>query len=199
MKAVSPALKPGFIITYTGNVYRGKQNPGRLLAAVKDLITEGSIDRADIEVRFYGARLAWLEKEINSHALSGVIKQYGTVSPQAAIEKQKESQLLLLLDWDDPDEKGVCPLKTFEYFGSRRPVLAIGGINGNIVDTLLDRTKAGKHAVTDENIREALKCFYREYKQQGHIAYHGITGEIEKYTHQRMTGEFVEILNRFVG
>lgn len=198
MKAVSPGMKPGFTITYTGNIYRGKQNPGRLFSALRDLIAEDSIDKADIKVRFYGPRLDWLEKEIIDHTLSDIVKQYGMVSPQESIEKQKESQLLLLLDWEDSTEKGVCPLKTFEYLGAQRPILAIGGVERNVVDLVLDRTKAGIHAITNKNISEALKHFYQEYKQMEQLPYHGITEEINKYTQRRMTGEFVEILQRFV-
>ena len=199
MKEISPGMKPGFTITYTGNIYGGKQNPGKLFAALRSLISADEIDPADVEARFYGPKLDWLEKEITEYTLSGIVKQYGIVSPQAAIEKQKESQLLLLLDWDDPDEKGVCPLKFFEYLGAERPVLAIGGVEGNAVDLLLDKTKAGMHAITEDNIKESLTQLYLEYKLKGQVAYYGLGEEINQYTHQRMTGEFADILNRFSG
>ena len=192
-------LNPGFTITYTGNIYRGKQNPRKFFAALRNLISEGEIDPSGIEIRFYGPKLDWLEKEITEYTLSGIVKQYGMVSPPVAIEKQKESQLLLLLDWDDPGEKGVCPLKFFEYLGAERPVLAIGGVEGNAIDLLLGKTKAGMHAITEDNIKESLRHLYQEYKLKGQVAYYGLGEEISQYTHQRMAGEFADILNRFSG
>jgi hypothetical protein len=188
-------LTSKFTITYTGNIYGGKQDPTKLLVALRKLIAEDAIDPDDIEVRFYGPRLEWLENEIGKYTLSSSVKQYGLVPQQVAIEKQRESQLLWLLDWDDPTETGVYPLKIFEYLGSRRPVLATGGVAGNVIGMLLDQTKAGIHAVTTDNIKNSLRDLYREYKLNGEISYHGLGEEIDKYTHPKMTGEFVAILD----
>lgn len=195
MKEVSAGVKPGFTITYTGNIYGRKQHPGRLFAALRSLIKDGSLDPADIEVRFYGPKLDWLEKDIASYSVSGIVKQHGIVSQKEAIVKQKESQLLLLMDWDDPAENGWYPLKAFEYLGAARPVIAIGGVTGNAVDLLLKKTRVGVQAITEDNIGETLLRLYQEYKQEGRVSYHGIGEEIEKYSHRRMTGEFVEILD----
>lgn len=191
-------LSSKFTITYTGNIYGGKQSPARLFTSLRNLISEGIINPGDVEVRFYGSRLAWLEKEINKSGLSGIVRQYGLVSPQAALEKQKESQLLWLLDWDDPAENGWYPLKVFEYLGTRRPVLATGGVTGNAVDTLLSETKGGVHAVTTDSITDSLKDYYKEYRQHGKISCHGLEAEINRYTHREMTAKFVAILNGLV-
>ena len=188
-------LTSKFTITYTGNIYSGNQDPTKLLVALRKLIAEDAIDPDDIEVRFYGPRLEWLENEITKYSLSSSVKQYGLVPQRVAIEKQRESQLLWLLDWDDPAETGVYPLKIFEYLGSRRPVLATGGVAGNVIGTLLDQTKAGVHGVTTDNIKNSLRDLYREYKLNGELSYHGLGEEIDKYTHPKMTGEFVAILD----
>ena len=194
MKEVSTGVKPGFIITYTGNIYDRNHSPRRLFAALRDLISDGTLDPYDVEVRFYGPRLTWLEKEISKSGLSGVVKQYGTVPQQVAIEKQKESQLLWLMDWDDSAENGWYPLKFFEYLGTGRPILATGGVAGNVVDLLLTKTKGGIHAVTTDSVKNSLRDLYGEYKLKGEVPYHGLRDEIDKYTHRKMTGEFVAIL-----
>jgi hypothetical protein len=194
----SARLTPRFTITYTGSIYRGKQSPASFLTSLQSLISEGTMNPDDIEVRFYGPRLAWLEKEIDNSGLSGVVKQHGTVPPQAASEKQKESQLLLLLDWEDHVVNGWYPLKIFEYLGAGRPILATGGVAGNAVDTLLSETGGGVHAVTPDSIKNSLRNFYSEYKLEGEITFHGLRGKIDKYTHRNMTGAFVAILDGLV-
>ena len=184
-----------FTITYTGTIYTRKQNPSGLFAALKELIANKTIDQNNIEVRFYGSETAWLNREVPKHGLSGIVRHYGLVSRQNAIEKQRESQLLLLLDWDDPQEQGVYPGKIFEYLAARRPILATGGVAGNVVSKLLDETKAGIHAPTVPNIKNALKEFYNEYAPNSKIGYQGLEPEISKYSYREIAREFAEILN----
>ncbi len=189
-------LTAKFTITYTGTIYTGKQDPAKLFAALRDLISSGIVNPDDIEVRFYGSELGWLGKEIEQYGLSSVVKQYGTISWHTAIEKEKESQLLLLLDWEDPQEKGVYTGKIFEYLGARRPILAIGGVAGNVVDVLLGETKAGIHAPTVGHIKNTLEALYREYKLKGEIAYNGEESKLSKYTHREMVKKFADILDQ---
>lgn len=186
-------------ITYTGTIYIGKQEPSKFFVALKGLIYDGTIDPRDIDVRFYGPREEWLAKEIEEHQLSSVIKQYGIIPHHTAVEKQRESQLLLLLDWDDPQERGVYTGKIFEYFGARRPILATGGSDDDVVARLLNETKAGVHATTVEGIKDLLIEFYDEYKLTGKIAYNGLEIEINKYTHREIARKFAEILDYLIG
>ncbi|MFC2007779.1 glycosyltransferase [Chloroflexota bacterium] len=187
-----------FTITYTGTIYTRKQHPTGLFAALKELISDKVIDPDNIEVRFYGSEPGCLDREIPEYGLSGIVRHHGLVSRQSSIEKQKESQLLLLLDWDDPQEKGVYPGKIFEYLAARRPILATGGITGNVVSKLLDETKAGIHAPTVPDIKDALKELYHEYARNGIVGYQALEPETSKYSYREMAREFAEILNHLV-
>ena len=168
------------------------------MVALSDLISNGAINPDDIEVRFYGSEPAWLGKEVEHYGLTSTVKQYGTIPRNSAIGKQRESQLLLLLDWDDPREKGVYTGKIFEYLGARRPVLATGGVAGNVIDVLLDETNAGVHAITVEDIKKALKELYREYKMRGEVKYPGKESGISKYSQREMARKFAGIINSLV-
>lgn len=187
-------LTAKFTITYTGMIYTGNQDPAKLFEALRDLSSGGTIDPSEIEVRFYGRKVVWLEREIERYGLSSSIKHYGAVPKEVALEKQRESHLLLVLDWDDPKERGIYTYKIFEYLGSRRPILATGGSKGDIVQELLDETKAGIHAPTGEDVKKALKELYQEYKLKGEVTYGGEESEINKYSHREMARKFAEIL-----
>ncbi len=187
-----------FTITYTGSIYTGKQHPQRLFAALRDLIFDGTMNPKEIEVRFYGSEVVWLGKEIKQHGLSNIAKQYGKVPREIAWQKQRESQLLLLLDWDDSQEKGVYTGKIFEYFGARRPIIATGGSTGDVVGELLSETKAGRHAPTVEDIKSTLKELYQEYKLNGEVAYRGQESAVNKYSHREMARKFAGILNSLI-
>ena len=189
-------LTPKFTITYTGLIYPGKQHTWKLMAALRDLLSEGAINPTDIEVRFYGPHESWLEKEHQRYGISSIVKQYGTIPKQDALEKQWESQLLLLLDWDDTAEFGVYPGKVFEYFAARRPILAVGGREGNVISWLLKETNAGAHAPGVEDVKNALRRFYKEYKSTGNLAYAGDETAINKYSFREMANKFASALNK---
>jgi len=184
-----PANK--FTITYTGLIYPKRQNPEILLDALSTLIEAGSINPDDCEIRMYGGYTTEHPVAKMYHELP--VKWCGKVSHDEAIKAQKESQLLWLLDWDDPNELGVHPGKVFEYLGARRPIIATGGVRGNVVDELLKETGAGFHAVSIEKTEQVLLGCYREWKAKGEVEYLG-TGN-EKYTFKEMARRYAELLN----
>jgi glycosyltransferase involved in cell wall biosynthesis len=189
-------LTPKFTITYTGQIYTGKQDPVKFLIALNNLISDKIIDPKDIEVRFYGREEIWLKKEIEKYNLSSIVKQFGQVSREIALKKQWESQLLLLLNWEDPEERGVYSGKVFEYLAARRPILVTGGHGNDVLEELIKETKAGVYCPKIEDIKKALKDFYLEFKQKGEVNYAGDWKKIEKYSYREMARKFAEILNQ---
>ena len=188
-------LTAKFTITYTGRIYTGKQDPSKLFAALRDLISDGVMDPNDVEVRFYGHEVKGLASDIREYGLSAIAKYYGMLPQEISFEKQRESQLLLLLNWEDRQEKGVCPLKIYEYLVTQRPILATGGFGNDVVERLLDETKAGMYCKTVEEIKSVLSELYSEYKLNGKISYNGDRKKIDKYSHREMAKKFAKILD----
>jgi hypothetical protein len=187
-------LTDRFTITYTGNLYPGKQSPEPLFAALHDLIAAGSVDAGDIEVRFYGPQAGWIDKQAERYGLTHIVKQFGIVPREAALNKQRESQLLLLLKWNDPRQGGVYTAKIFEYLAARRPILAVGGYD-DVTTELLDKTRAGVCGQTAEEIKAPLLGLYQEYKSAGAVSYRGHEAEVTKYSHREMANRFASILD----
>jgi glycosyltransferase involved in cell wall biosynthesis len=188
-------LSSKFTITYTGQIYP-KQDPSKLLVALKGLISDKTIDPADVEVRFYGPENVLLTKCIKELGLSNIVKQYGVVPIDFSLEKQRESQLLLLLKWEDSRERGVYSGKVFEYLAAKRPVLATGGTD-DVITELLNETAAGIDAKSAEDIKNALRISYTEYKIKDKISYQGIEEKINKYSYRELAREFAELLAKF--
>lgn len=191
-----PQLSAKFTITYTGNIYPKKQSPEPLFKALAELILEGIIAPKDVEVRFYGPELGWVQRQIASHHFEEVVKQFGIVPWQLSLEKQRESQLLLLLDWTDPNELGVYTGKVFEYLCARRPILAVGGSSNGVLHKLLEETKSGVHCSTVEEVKNFLRQAYREYKLKGQVGYQGNQEKIMNYSYKQMSHRFSELLSR---
>jgi len=188
------SLTSKFTITYTGNLYPGKQSAEPLFVAVRDLITNEILDANDIEVRFYGAEVGWIDKQVEHYGLKKVVRQYGIVPMDAALKKQRESQVLLLIKWNDSKEKGAYSAKIFEYLAAKRPILAVGGYH-DVVDEVLDETGAGYSGTEPEELKGIIKELYQEYKATGKVEYIGNDIEINKYDQRQMARKFAEVLD----
>jgi glycosyltransferase involved in cell wall biosynthesis len=187
------ALTPKFTITYTGQIYT-RQDPSKILLALKDLISHGVMDPKDVDVRFYGPENRALEKKIEEYGLSAIVRQYGVTPRKICFEKQRESQLLLLFKWEDLRERGWHSGKIFEYLAANRPILATGGAD-DVITELLNETNAGIGAHTVEDVKNALQKSYTEYKLRGKVSYQGKTEKINKYSYREMARKFAAVLN----
>lgn len=187
-------LTDQFSITYTGQLYRGRRDPTPFLETIRELIVEGVLARDNLQVRFYGAVEPWLTTSINALGLSDITEIAGTISRHEAIERQRESQILLQLGWYDPREKGQHTGKLFEYLAARRPILAVGGAPGVMTDILAE-TGAGVHVQSKIEMRHYLTAAYRHFKIMGCVPYDGNERAINQYTHAEMARKFADLLN----
>ena len=193
----SPLTKQ-FSITYTGNIYPKKQKPSKLFESLRELIDNNIIDRKDIEVSFYGGKYGWLRKESEDYGISDIVHQHDFISQSLAVEKQRESQILLHLGWDDNEIKGFYSSKIFEYLAAQRPILAIGGASDEVVNDLIFETKAGLYSKEVEGIKGFIKKYYLEFKKNGRVNYIGDIDKIKKYSHREMARKFADIMNELI-
>lgn len=191
-------LTRSFSITYTGLLYEGKRDPTPLLEVLSELIEAGIVLRSDVDVRFYGAPETWLIEIVRKYGLEDVVKINAMVKREEALRLQAESQILLLLGWHDPNERGQHTGKLFEYLGSRRPILGVSGYRG-VMSEVLEETRAGVHALSKEQLRGELVKAYAQFKSTGQVSYEGLDSEVKAYTQQEMARQFAEVLDAMVG
>ncbi len=193
-EVVSAPLTSKFTITYTGRIYQEKQDPNPLLRAISEVVSCGEMNREHVDIRFVGSPEHLIEKEIKRLGLEDIVSLSPQVPRHIALEKQRESQVLLLLNWDDPGEVGVHTAKIFEYLAARRPILAIGGPR-SVVSELLEETGAGIHAQGHEHLKRVLMSFYEDYMNRGHVVYSGREECIAKYSHREMAKRFASLMD----
>jgi hypothetical protein len=99
-------------ITYTGNIYPGKQSPEEFFSG-----------NPKGEIRFYGPKQKWVDDLALKYGLTNV-KQYGVVSRDEALLRQWNSHSLLYLCWDG--DEGIYSQKLFEYVAAKRPIITSG-------------------------------------------------------------------------
>ena len=186
-----------FTITYTGNLLFGKQDPELLFKTIRELIDESTLKLNDIRVNFYGPVQYWLTQKIDKHDLDKIVTQHGTVPREIALKSQRESQILLILGWNDPKERGVYTGKIFEYLAAKRPILAIGEYRGVLAE-LLEETNAGYYFSKFKPLKYFITRCYKEYKMKGEVQYYGNIGQIKKFSHYEMAKRFANVLDGIV-
>lgn len=195
MMNIGMSLNDQFRIVYTGVLYKGKRDPSQLFAVIKELCDDETINRQDIKIDFYGFPESWLQDESNKYQLLDIVTIFGQVPRETAIAEQRKAQILLLLTWDHPEEKGVYTGKLFDYLAARRPIISIGYTECGVVKELLDQTQAGVHVSNKEELRQYILNAYREYKEFGAVQYRGIEEQVMKYSHREMARKFAEVLD----
>jgi glycosyltransferase involved in cell wall biosynthesis len=187
-----------FSITYAGYLYQGKRDPSIFLEVLAELIRERVLLSTEVRVRFFGEVEPWLTALISRYGLEAVVELHGVISREEVLQREMESQILLLLGWSDPKETGQHTGKLFEYLGAARPILAVGGTSG-VMPELLNETKAGIHALTRQQLRDCLIAMYREFKNDGAVRYCPDNRAIEQYSHRQMARRFASVLNLSTG
>ncbi len=181
-----------FTITYTGTLYGGRRDPSMLFGVLRELIDRGDLDPSVVRVSFIGPREPAILRQIEGYGLKGVVTLHGPVTRQEALRLQRESQLLLLLLWDHPQDSGVYTAKVFEYLAARRPIVATGGTPG-VVSELLEATQAGHFASGSESLREIILEYYQEYRNSGVVRWKG-TGRVEDYSYETIARQYAGLL-----
>ena len=121
----------------------------------------------------------------------------GVLDREEVVQREVESQVLLLLGWSDPKESGQHTGKLFEYLGASRPILAVGGSKG-VLTEVLDETRSGIHALSKQQLRDCIITMYREFRQDGRVRYCPEPGAVERYSHNHMAHRFADVLNETV-
>jgi hypothetical protein len=88
---------------------------------------------------FYGTDFAVLRQLIEKYQIDDCVQTHSAVSHKESLEIQQTADVLLLLLYNHPLEKGVLTGKLFEYIGSGRPILCIGGANSEAAKLIKER------------------------------------------------------------
>ncbi|WP_425433525.1 glycosyltransferase [Halorubrum ezzemoulense] len=194
-KMATRDLTDKFTITYTGGLYDGRRDPTKLFMAIDELESTTNVDPSNILIRFFGVQAPWLTDLIGKYDLDSTVQLTKWIPKNKILEKQKESQVLLSIQWDHPMERMVLPGKIFEYLAAQRPVLAYGGPADSVVGSILDRTSAGVKVNSVSEIMEYIETRYREYESKGEVPYHGDKDVINSYHHKETASNFATIFD----
>ena len=109
----------------------------------------------------------------------------------------KQSAILLLaINKDSPNAKGILTGKFFEYLASGRPIFAIGPSDGDLAQ-ILKESAAGFISENDdlEGIKKVILMLYEKYLNND---INNSPIGIEKYSRRNLTADLAGVLNRMI-
>ncbi|NHF59194.1 glycosyltransferase family 4 protein [Flavobacteriaceae bacterium TP-CH-4] len=184
-------LDERFTISHIGSLLTGR-NPKNLWKVLSDICAENELFRADLQLDFIGVVSKDVLDTLYRYELAPYIKMRGYLSHAEALRRQQRSQVLLLVEIDSIETKGIVPGKLFEYMAARRPILALGP-EGWEASRLIEETQTGQ--AFDYQERSGLKAlvleWYKAYKK-GSLYVEG--KHIERYSRKALTEELTKLL-----
>ncbi|MBU1098901.1 MAG: glycosyltransferase family 4 protein [Bacteroidetes bacterium] len=179
------------VIGYSGIFYE-TVTPTYFLLAFKKLTQNRPDVAANIELHFIGDLRSKNRKLINKLGLHQYVHEFGYMNHKEAIRKLMNCDILWVMLGRNKNSFHVAPGKLFEYFASRKPIIACadeGAITRNAVDY-------GASIVTEpdnvEQIMNAIIKMYEDFKNDSlpipdeeFIAKHD-----RKFIAQQITKEF---------
>ncbi|MEZ2414146.1 glycosyltransferase family 4 protein [Muriicola sp. E247] len=177
-------LDKKFTISHIGSLL-SERNPTVLWKVLAELVEEVSGFSETLSIQLTGVVSDEIVEEINKCGLRDYLKVRDYLPHREAILAQRRSQLLLLVEIDTEQTRGIIPGKLFEYMAAKRPILAIGPENWE-AGKLVRESRSGEvftyNMKTD--LKETLLRWYRAYKSNSLAM---TSQDIEQYSRKALT------------
>jgi hypothetical protein len=184
-------LDSKFTLAHIGS-FLSDRNPKILWQALQELVAENADFKNDFRLKLIGATSQEILDAIASFHLNRYIENLGYVSHKEAVEHQRKSQVLLLIEIDSEDTKSIIPGKLFEYMASERPIVAIGPKGSDFAE-IITSTNTGVFFTygEKERLKALLLKYYQEYQSQN-LKVHAVG--LQKYSRKNLTEQFSKLI-----
>jgi glycosyltransferase involved in cell wall biosynthesis len=191
-KVAKHSLDKKFSLAHIGS-FLSERNPIILWETIQELINENQTFKNDFQLKLIGAISQEVLDTLSEFHLQAYVQNLGYVSHQEALEHQRKSQVLLLIEINSEETKSIIPGKLFEYMASERPIVAIGPKNSDFAE-IITTTNTGVFFTYNE--KERLKAllleYYHLYKNQN-LRVNAIG--LQQYSRKNLTVQLVKIIS----
>ena len=182
-----------FTILYVGNT-GNERDPYVLFKCLRQLGRENQIDLTKIKILFIGN----ISENIKKHTIEFKelkINCLGYMDYRNTLNYILNSNILLLLINNIPDNKGIITSKIFNYLQSGNFILGIGPKDGDASE-ILKKTNCGKMYNYDEDLSQII---LEQIKNWGNGKKQNVNNEaIKQYTRKKLTEKLVNIFEKLV-
>ena len=190
-KVAKQPLDEKFTLAHIGS-FLSERNPRILWQALQELIAENETFKNDFQLKLIGAVSQEVLETISEFNLNDYVLNLGYISHQEAVEHQRKSQVLLLIEINSSDTKSIIPGKLFEYMVSERPIVAIGPKDSDFAE-IITSTNTGVFFTYDEKekLKALLLKYYQEYQNQN-LKVHAVG--LQQYSRKSLTEQLSKLV-----
>ena len=190
-KVTKQPLDDKFTVAHIGS-FLSERNPIILWEVLQELIIEIDSFKNDFQLKLIGAISQEVLDIITAYQLKDYVLNLGYVSHQEALEHQRKSQVLLLIEINSEETKSIIPGKLFEYMVSERPIIAIGPQDSDF-EKIITSTNTGVFFTYNEKekLKALLLDYYRKYQNQS-LKVHAIG--LQQYSRKSLTEQLSKLI-----
>jgi glycosyltransferase involved in cell wall biosynthesis len=185
-------LDEKFTLAHIGS-FLSERNPRILWKALAELVKENKAFSEKLELKLIGAVSDSVLETIKEFKLDGFVNHLGYVSHEVALQEQRCSQVLLLIEIDSEQTNCIIPGKLFEYLVSERPILAIGPEQADFASIIKETNTGTFFTYEDKDALKTQIVQYFEAFQSQSLQVHAVG--LQKYSRRALTQELATILN----
>jgi glycosyltransferase involved in cell wall biosynthesis len=156
-----PVVDNEFSLVHVGSASPTRNAP-ELWNALGRLCAETPDFKEKFILRFVGPVDHTILRSIKEAGLSGNTELIGQLPHSEAIAHMQKARVLLLLLNDTDNAKGILTSKLFEYLSTRRPILCIGHLEGDVAKVLNPPHIMVDRNPVDERMLFAIKRLFIE-------------------------------------
>ncbi len=180
-----------FTLSHIGSLLTDR-DPKTLWKALSTLVKEHVDFAQHLKIQLGGLISEQVLQSIRGYGLEGHVEVLGYVPHGQAQKLQRAAQVLLLLEIDSVETRGIIPGKLFEYLKAKRPILAIGPEQwegGQIVEM----TESGRYFTPNgaQSLKKVLLKWFRAYQEAG-LTIH--PKGIEQYDRRVLTEQLAKVI-----
>jgi len=182
-----------FEIAHIGSLLSGR-NPVNLWQALNELIDENEDFRSKFKLKLAGKISEDVLQNIKKYKLQSYVENLGYVDHSKAVQLQREASVLLLIEIDSEETKGIIPGKIFEYLAANKPILGIGPRHWD-AQRIISETNAGKvFTYTDTlKIKNCIKEMFQKYLNDQKMSE---SQNIERYHRKALTKDLANLIKQ---
>ena len=158
--------KSGKLTLFYSGLFYGDRKPDLFLESIYELLLEKPDYKSKLELHFQGGLDAQTLLLIEKYKLQEVIKDYGYVNHKVAVKNIMKADVLWLMVGHMNHSDKVTVGKMFEYFGTKKPILALVPEGGT-------RTLLGEYGAfytanpgSKNEIKSELQKIFRDFENK---------------------------------
>lgn len=187
-----------FTISYIG-VLEQLRNPSNLWQALIELSKENPNFKDELVIKYVGRVDDRIVKDLQQSIIASNITFLGYLQHEHSYKEMKNSDLLIITNFDNVNSRGIIPGKLFEYLATQNSIISIGPKEAD-VEQILNKTKAGKHFEYHEvlNIKSYIKKLYQDWKDETYSIKKSNLDAINQYSRRSLTEKLSKELDKLI-